>query len=478
MQVNETKREGLSREYTVTVPAQDIEQRVATRLSELSQTVRIDGFRPGKVPAALLRKRYGQAVRGEVLEAAVMDSSTKAIAEQGLRPAMQPKIELKSFDEGKDLEYTIALDVMPDIEAMDFKTLKLERPVAAIEDKEVQETVERLAASNTRTEPIEKPRPAEKGDVVVIDFKGTIDGEAFPGGSAEGHQLELGAGRFIPGFEEQLSGAEPGAKLDIKVTFPEDYGAADLAGKDAVFATEVKEIHEKVATQIDDEFAKSFGLEGLDALKGEIRQGLERDYAAVSRARLKRALLDALDEAHDFELPPGMVEAEFESIWTQFEEARKQGQIDEADQKKTDEELCAEYRGIAERRVRLGLLLAEVGRRADLQVSPEEINNALVREAQRYPGQERQVIDFYRNNEQAMASLRAPLYEDKVIDYILEMATVTEKKVTVEDLTREPDAAEEPAKKAKSAGAKKPAAKKAPAKTRKAVAKPDKTDEA
>jgi len=475
MQVTETKSEGLSHEFAITVPAADIEAQVAERLGELVNQVRIPGFRPGKAPVNLLRKRYGEAVRGEILQKAVADSMSQALEERDLKPAAQPKIELKSFEDGKDLEFTMAVDVLPVIETMDFRELELERLKATPSDQDIEQALERMSKEYARPEPVAKPRKAKEGDIVVIDFLGTIGGEAFEGGSAEGFYLELGSGRFIPGFEDQLVGAEPGSKVSVDVTFPEDYGNSELAGKAANFAVDVKELRERVDATMDDEFAKSLGLDDLAALKDQLRQRMAGEYADIARARVKRVLLDRLDEAHQFDGPPSMVEGELDSIWKQFENARNNNQLDAEDAKKSDDEIRAEYRKIAERRVRLGLLLAAVGQRNNIDVTAEEINRALIRQAQMFPGQEQRIIELYRKNENLMASLRAPIFEDKVVDFILEMAQITEREVTPEELMRDDEADETPGK-GKAAGGKsakggkskaaKPAAKKPASKSK------------
>jgi len=462
MQVTETKNEGLSREFAISVPAADIEDRVAARLAELVGQVNIPGFRPGKVPVKLIRQRYGDAVKGEVLQAAVAETTSKALADRELQPAMQPKIEVTNFEDGKDLEFTIAVDILPVIDPVDFRTIELENLTAEVEDSQVDEALERMAEDFGKTEPIAKARKSKEGDTVVIDFEGFVDGTAFDGGKGEDYHLELGSARFIPGFETQLVGANAGDHVKVEVTFPEGYGNAELAGKDGVFEVDVKEIREKVKSTIDDEFAKSMGLEGIDALRTQVKERLQADYGNVSRERLKRQLLDKLDESHEFDAPAGMVDAELESIWNQFESARKNDELDPEDKEKSDDEIRDEFRTIAERRVRLGLLLAAVGQRNNIEVSQEEMNRALIRQAQNFPGQERQIIETYQKNENLMASLRAPIFEDKVVDFILELAKVTDKSVSIDDLMKDPgeDAAAEEKPKAR---AKKPAAKKKPA---------------
>ncbi|NKB57084.1 MAG: trigger factor [Alphaproteobacteria bacterium] len=466
MQVVETKNEGLSREYTITLLATEIEEKVDTRLEDLRKTANIPGFRPGKVPASLMKQRYGQSVMGEVLEQAVSESSRQAIEDNTLRPAMQPNIEITKFEEGEDLEYKMAIEVLPEIQPMDFSKIEVERLVAKVEDKEIDETVDRLAQQYRQSEPIKRARKSKKGDILVIDFKGMIDGEVFAGGSAEGHNLELGSDQFIPGFEDQLIGSKAGEHVSVPVSFPADYGAESLAGKDAIFEVDVTEIREYVDTVLDDEFAKTLGQESLEELRKSISGRLEQDYAGLSRERLKRDLLDVLEKAHEFEVPPGMVDAEFESIWTQFEETRKQQGAEVEEEDKSDDELKEEYRKISMRRVQLGLLLTEVGNTNNVEVSAEEVNRALMMEAQKYPGQEKEFIELYRNNPEAMATMRAPIFEEKVVDFILELANVKERSVTIEELTKVPDS--EDAKKEE----KKAAAKKKPAKPRRKKAAP------
>lgn len=469
MQVTETKSEGLSHEFAITIPAADIEAKVSARLSELVNQVNIPGFRPGKVPVNLLRKRYGEAVRGEILQQTVSESMSRALEERELQPAVQPKIEVREAEDGKDFEFTMAVDVLPVIETMDFRELELERMKATPSDEQIEEALERMSKEYAQPQPVKKQRESKAGDIVVIDFEGSIDGEVFEGGAAQDFYLELGSGRFIPGFEDQLVGVEPGAKVSVNVTFPEDYGNAELAGKAATFAVEVKELQEKVAATIDDEFAKSLGLEDLAALKGQLRERMEREYASIARSRMKRQLLDKLDAAHDFEGPNGMIESELESIWNQYETARKNNELDPEDAEKSDDEVRAEYRKIAERRVRLGLLLAAVGQRNNIDVGAEEINRALIQQAQMFPGQEQRIIELYRKNENLMAGLRAPIFEDKVVDFILEMAQVTEREVSVDELTRE-DEPEGDTGKGKGAAKKSATARKKPARSAKSAA--------
>jgi trigger factor len=434
MQVTETLSEDLKREFKVVVAAKDISEKLEVRLAELGQQVRIPGFRPGKVPLTILKQRFGTSVMGEIVEQAVNDASSQAMDERGLRPAMQPKIEITSFDEGKDLEYTMALELLPEIVPMDFAKLELERLAVDVQDDELQTALDRLASSQMKTEALQEPRKSQSGDVLVIDFQGTVDGEAFPGMTGEDHHLELGSNRFVEGFEEQLVGVDTGQELEVKVTFPEAYVNDKLAGKDAVFQVKVKDILQAAPHPIDDELAQSLGEENLDSLKERVKEQIAGEYDTAARARLKRALLDKLAEAHGFGVPMGMVDLEFDAIWGQIEKEREEGRVDPDDEGKSDEDLRAEYRGIAERRVRLGLLLSEVGRSNGIEVTDDEVNQALVREAQRHPGHEREVFEFYQKSPEGLANLRAPLFEDKVVDFIVQLAKVEERKVTAEEL--------------------------------------------
>jgi len=472
MQVTETKNEGLSREFAITIPAGDIEDRILAKLAEIGQQVNIPGFRQGKVPTKILRQRYGQAVLGDVIQDAVVESSSKAIEDESLTPATQPKIDVTKFEDGEDLEYTMAVEIMPEITPIDFKTIKLEKLTCDISDEEIEKSMSNIASEIVRSEPIKRARKARKGDIVVIDFVGSVDGDEFEGGKAEDFQLTLGSNRFIPGFEDQLIGAKPREHVTVNVPFPEDYPTENLKGKDAVFDVDIKEIRERVDTPIDDELAKSLGLESLDQLKDGTRQQLEQNYNMFSRNRLKRELLDKLDEAHEFEVPPGMVETESEAIWQQFEEARRDDRLEDDDKEKSEDELKEEYGKIAGRRVRLGLLLAEIGRINNIDVAAEEVNQAMLNEVRKYPGQERQVMEYFQQNQQAMAGLRAPIFEDKVVDFILEMAVVSERSVTPEELMADPDAPTEGAEAGTDKNpAKKKTTKKKPAAKAKAKAK-------
>ena len=430
------------------------------------------GFRPGKVPLTILKQRYGAAVRGEILERAVNEASSQAMSERGVRPASQPKVDIVSADEGKDLEYDLELEVLPEISPMDFSTLELERVKITVSDEEVDNALERIASERKTSEPLDKPREAAEGDVLVLDFAGTVDGEAHPGMAGEDHHLELGSNSFIAGFEEQLIGAEAGDSKDVTVTFPKEYVNDALAGKEAVFACTIKEVRQTVPAKIDDELAKSMGEETLSALKDKVREQLSGEYDRMARERLKRQMLDKLADAHDFPTPASMLDGEFETIWNQVLADREKGVTDPDDEGKDDEELKAEYKTIAERRVRLGLLLSEVGRSNSIDVAQEEMNAAIMREAHRFPGQEKQVFEFFQSNPEAQARVRAPIFEDKVIDFIAELAKVNEREATLDTLMAEEAEGAEKDKAPK----KKAAKKKAPAK--KAAAGKDDDSEA
>lgn len=432
MQVKQLKQDGLLHELEITIHADEIDNRINIRLQEVSKTIRLPGFRPGKVPLPLLKKKYGRAIMGDILESTVNESSQKALEDKGLQPAIQPKIEVKSFDEGKDLTYTLAVEVLPKIEVANYKGLELEKPVAKADDKEIDKAIERIASSRRSSKPVESKRPSKEGDIVVIDFKGRTaeDNKEHAGMAAEGHHLELGGGRFIPGFEDQLTGQKAGTEVEVKVTFPEEYPAKELAGKDAIFDVTIHEIRELADAEIDEAFAQSLGMEDVSALRKAVEEQINRELDQQSRLILKKKLLDALDDAHDFEIPEGMKKQELQNITQQvLMDYQSRGGAAEI----TDEEK-EELEGIADRRVRLGLVLAEIGKENKIRVSDQELQRAVIGEAQKYPGQEKKVFDYYAKNRHALESLRAPLYEDKVIDFILELSSITTKDVSPEEL--------------------------------------------
>mgnify|MGYP002630360638 CR=1 FL=1 len=473
MQVEETKNEGLTRQFTVTVLAKEIDEKVDARLGEMAQTVKMPGFRPGKVPVSLVKKQYGRSVIGEVLEQTISESSAKAMSDNKLRPAMQPKIEITAFDEGKDLVYTMSIEIMPEIKQPDFAALEVERLTVTVTDDMADEALKRIAEEQKNYEKTDEARAATEADAVVVDFTGRVDGTEFPGGAAKDFLLELSSKNFIPGFIEQVIGSNVGDKKTIQVKFPDEYGAAELAGKDAEFDIEVKELRAPAALVVDDEMAKKMGLESLDTMKAAIKERLSSEYGQIARTRLKRQLLDSLAEKADFELPAGMVAGEFAQIWRSISGEAPEGeaghdhdhdhaghdhghdhahdeegpdliaqqrfkQFQEESGKSVDE-IKEEYQVIAERRVRLGLLLAEIGTTNNIKVADDELNRAVVTEARRFPGQEREVIEYYQKNQQALEQLRGPLFEDKVIDYILELAKVSDKPVSADELMADPD---------------------------------------
>jgi trigger factor len=448
MQITETVSEGLRREYKVVIPAGDLDQRLTGRIEEMKPKVHLKGFRPGKAPVSFLKKTYGKSMMGEIVQDAVNESSEKAVKDNALKPAFPPKVDLLSefqqvVDGKADLEFTLKVDLMPDFEVSDVSKIAVERLVGEVGDADISLALSRLADQARTWSPRAEDEGAETGDSVRIDFLGRVDGEPFAGGKADDFNLVLGSGQLIPGFEDQLIGAKKGEEKTVAVTFPSDYSETNLAGKDASFTVSVKEVRRPDDVVIDDELAKRLGLDSLPALNERVREQLKADFARASRLHLKRRILDALDSAHSFTLPPAMVESEFGAIWTQVETELKREGKTAADEGKTEDELKAEYHAIAERRVRLGLVLARIGEQNGLTVSPDEIQRALTARARQFPGQEQQVINFYANNPQAMAEVRAPIFEDKVVDFIAELAQVTDRNVDRETLFLDPDEAAE-----------------------------------
>ncbi|WP_421791485.1 trigger factor [Hyphobacterium sp.] len=475
MQVTEKANEGLSRTFEVVIPSRDLQARLDAKINEIRPQVRLKGFRPGKVPAAHIKKVFGESILGDLLNDELLPQTIDStLKERSIEPASQPQVDVKSDPKeligGSDFTFEISLDIMPDFEAPDPKKLTVQRPVAEVEDAQIDEALAELASeSKAYKEKSAKTAKAAEGDAVTIDFVGKLDGDAFEGGSAEDARVVIGDGAFIPGFEEQLIGAKKGEERELKVTFPEDYQAKHLAGKEAVFETTIKLIEAPAESKIDDDLAKRLGLESLDSLKDALKQRFEREHAGQSRMRAKRSLLDSLDTNKDFDLPPSMVDQEFNNIWAQVSQAIEADQLDDEDKEKSEDELKAEYKDIAERRVRLGLVLAKIGQGSNVEVTQEEISRAINQEAQRFPGQEQQVVEFYSKNPNAVAQVRAPIYEEKVVDYVLELAKVEDVTVSRDALFSDEDdilTGKKPAKKkapAKKAAAKKPAAKKAPA---------------
>lgn len=447
MQVTETLSEGLKREYRVVVPASDLDSKVNTRLDELKGQVRINGFRPGKVPAGHLKRMYGKSVMAETIEATVRDANAKIVTDNNLRLAMEPQVKLpteeeaiKAVVEGKaDLDYSVAMEILPKIELAAFKDIAIERPVAEVTDAEIDEAIGRIADQNRPYLPKPEGAPAVTGDKVTISFTGTIDGAPFVGGSGEDIAVLLGSNSFIPGFEEQLMGIKAGDKRIVNATFPENYLKADVAGKNAAFDVTAKSVDAPAEVTVDDAFAKQLGLESIAKLRDAVKDRIAQEHAQATRAKVKRQLLDALDERHKFDLPPTLVDQEFDNVWKTVEDDLKQQGKTLADEGTNEDDAKAEYRKIAERRVRLGLVIAEIGDKNSIKVTDDEVSRAVVERARQFPGQEQQVWDFYRNNPQALASLRAPIYEEKVVDFLLELAKVTEKKVSREELYKQDD---------------------------------------
>ncbi len=455
MQLTERRSDGLLRVYDVVVPAAELQQKLSAKIAEVQPRVRINGFRPGKVPASHIRKVYGPSMMQDIINEAVQTSTKESL--QNIRAASEPSLDLKSdinkvVAGSEDLQFVLSLEVMPDFEPVDLKSISITRPITPVTNEQVQIALNDLAKAQRGFE--DKNGAAAEGDAAIIDFVGSIGEEKFDGGSATDAQVVIGSKQFIPGFEEQLIGVKTGDEKTVKVKFPDDYPVAHLKGKDAEFAVKVKNVRQAKQGEPDDAWAKELGMDSLNAVKDALKQRIESEHAQQSRAKAKRALFDVLDAQHSFDLPPRMVEAEFNSIWRQIEQDRAEGRLDPSDEGKSDEEIKAEYRDIAERRVRLGLLLAEIGRRHKLEVGDQEVAQEIGKIARSYPGQERQIFEAYQKNPQLVASVRAPLYEEKVVDYVLELVKVANETVDRDTLFAEDDPPT-PAKKADAAPAKK-----------------------
>jgi trigger factor len=445
MQVTETLSQGLKREFKVVLPATELEERLNSELSTLKDRVRLNGFRPGKVPVGHLRKVYGRSVMADVLQNAVNEANRKIVEDNSLKLANEPQVQFpesqeeveKAMEAKGDLAFTVALEVLPDFELADLSDVAVTKPVAEITDAEINESLERMAKQNRSFET--KDGEAVSGDRVVVDFVGRIDGTEFEGGNGQDIRVELGSNTFIPGFEDQLLGLKAGDTKLVKVTFPVNYMAAHLAGKDAEFDVTVKEVEAPGELKIDDEMAKGFGMDSLDKLKEAISDAIRRDFDAQSRRKVKKDLLDALDAKYSFELPPTLVEQEFTAVWSQVMGDMKSNNRTFEDEDTTEDEAKAEYRKIAERRVRLGLVLAQIGEKSDIKISDDEVTQALIERVRQYPGQERQVWEFYQKNPQALAEIRAPLFEEKVVDQILSQVKVNEATVSKDALFSDED---------------------------------------
>ncbi len=445
MQVTETLSEGLKREFKVVVPAAELDAKVNARLDEMKDRVRINGFRPGKVPVAHLKRLYGRSTMAEVIEATVRDTNNQIVSERGFKLAADPKVTLpteqgateKLIAGESDLDYTMSLEIVPPINLADFKTIKLTRLSSDVTETEVEEGVARIAEQNKPYAEKGEGTKAESGDRVTVSFAGTIDGKPFEGGSGDDAVVLIGSNTFIPGFEEQLVGISAGETRAIKVKFPEHYQAEHLAGKDAEFVVTAKSIEAPGSITVNDEFAKSLGLESLAKLRDAVKDRIAHEHVAMSRQKVKRALLDELDKLHKFEPPPSLVEEEFDRVWKSVLSEMETEKKTFTDENTTEEKARAEYRAIADRRVRLGLVLAEIGEKNNITVSDDEMNRAVMDRVRQFPGQEQRVYDYLRQNPQALAAMRAPIFEEKVVDFLLELAGVTEKKVSREELYKE-----------------------------------------
>jgi trigger factor len=448
MQVTETLNQGLKHEFQISVPASDLDAKADARLVDLKEKVRLNGFRPGKVPVSHLKKVYGRSVMAETIDQTIRDTNSQIFTERGFRLATEPKITMPSEQKeveqilaGKsDLTYTVAIEVVPAIQLADFKSFTVEKPVAEVSDADVDEAIKRIADQNRSYAAKDEGAKAEAGDRVTINFKGTINGTPFDGGAGEGIQVTVGSNTFIPGFEEQLIGIGAGETRNLKVSFPKNYASEKLAGQPAEFETTATLIEAPQDIKIDDEFAKTLGLESLDRLKQAARERLAAEFATATRQRVKRTLLDRLDESHKFEAPPSLVEEEFTLMWNSIKAEMESSAKTFADEDTTEEAAKEEYHKIADRRVRLGLVLSEIGERNKITVTDDEVSRAVIERARQMPGREKEVWDYYRNNANALAQLRAPIYEDKVVDFILELANVKEKKVTREELYKDDEA--------------------------------------
>ncbi len=439
MQVTETLSDGLKRGFTVVVPEPELAAKREQRLAELGKTMQMPGFRPGKVPMSMVRKRYGDAVAAEIVEGAVNEASDRLLSERNLRPAMQPKLEVTKPGQNSDLEFTMELEVLPEITIPELDGITLSKPVAAVTDEAVSEALAKMAEQRKSYTPVEEPRPAAAGEQLTVDFIGRIDGEAFQGGTAADVAVVVAGEGFIPGFSEQMEGIAPGETRTITVDFPEDYGAKELAGKKAEFEITAKALAVAQVPAIDDEFAKGLGLESLEDLQKKVSEQIGREYEQMTRLKLKRSLLDALAERAHFEAPVSLVDAEFAEIWRQVEQEKAAGRADPEDEAKDEETLKAEYKAIADRRVRLGLLVAEIGRVNAVTVSDQDLQRAMFNEAMKYREQAMQVLEFFKKNPQALERFRGPIFEDKVVDFLLGRITQEETSVSPEELAADPE---------------------------------------
>ncbi len=434
MKATEEKSKGLTKKFNVVIEAAEMEKNVQKRLEEFAKKAKIPGFRAGHAPMNIISQKYRTNVLGEALDEVIQKAVNEIIQTNKLRTAMSPDVKIKKFEDGKDIEFDMEVDLLPEIKLKDFSSVKLEKLMSDVADDDVMKSLEYVASTRRATQVVTEKRKAAKGDVVQIDFVGSVDGVEFQGGKGTDYDLELGSNSFIPGFEDQLIGHEKGDEVDVNVTFPKDYHAKNLAGKDALFKVTIKELKTLKETKIDDEFAKSLGEKDLDTLKKRISDRMLEDYEAASKMKLKRALLDALDKEYKFELPAKLVDAEYNGIVKQYEHAKAHNELDAYEKSKSEKDLLKEYKEIAERRVKLGLVLSEVGTTEHIQIEPDDVNKAIMAEARKYPGQEKEVFEYYLKNKQAVEALKAPVMEEKIVDFILSKANLTTKIVPVKDL--------------------------------------------
>lgn len=434
MKFKEEKSKGLNKKFNVTIAAEDFAAAVDKKLAKVAKDVKLPGFRAGKAPKAIIEQKYRPSVLGEVLDDMIRDAANEVIEQNKLRPALTPDIKIEKFEDGKDIEFTLEVEVLPEITLGDFSKIALTKYTAKVPAEEVEKALQYMADSRRDTVKVEENRAAKKGDVAVIDFVGSIDGEEFNGGKGNAYPLELGSNSFIPGYEDQLIGHKAGETVDVKVTFPQEYHAKDLAGKEALFVTTIKEIREYKKAEINDELAKAMGAKDLADMKAKIEERIQEDYATTSRVKTKRDLLDALDKEYKFDVPQKLIDAEYAAIEQQYKHAKEHNHLDEDEKNRDEKDILAEYKEIALRRVKLGLLLSEIGTQNKITLQSEDINKAIMAEAKKYPGQEQMVLNYYMKNKEAVQALQSSAYEEKIVDFILSKAKLEEKEVSVEEL--------------------------------------------
>ena len=439
MEIKEKKTTGLKREFEITITNKTINELVQNKISELAPKASIPGFRPGKVPHSIIKSRFGKQIFGEVVNESLNNASKKIVDDFKINAATQPKMDVKTLDEGKDIKVDYSVEIMPEFKVPDLTKLKITRPIVKVEEKQVDESIKRIASQNSKTEKIKKERKTKLNDTVVIDFEGKINNEVFEGGSAKGHHLKIGSNSFIPGFEDKLIGKSSGQNFDIDLNFPKDYQAKELAGKKVIFNVTINEIREDIKAEINNDFAKSLGLDNLEALKKSVKEQIINQHSIQSRSKMKREILDLLANSADFDLPNALVEDEYQSVCMAMKPNQKT--VDDQKDKPNDEGMSKSEKDdaltISKRRVRLGLILAEIGRLNNIKVEEKDTQNAMMQELQRYPGREKEILEYFKKNPDAQNQLSGPVFEDKIIDFITELAEVKEKVVNEEDLYKE-----------------------------------------